>query len=384
MIFLFNTSYKRRYLEEIFAALHFPYGMVNEFQYPAKAEASYVDDSIKQNCEAGENVIISFVDRDADNMPVYLPVRKGELVSVQQEDDRIYINVKLTDYCHAIDEILYSNYIEQNFNTKVYHKENSSEWKGFLAIGKDININPLIRVTADSWITTVKRLSERKIFSDNYSIFTKIRIADEADKELKVVKRGDSYGYLLKSERKYKVKLSYYIHEYNNNSMTKIHAAIEDSQNICGIISKDMEINNKNSKFERLLEVKPINKLQSTSISIKCKEEKIGNKDIVHVVTSLNIFVDSKINKVLRTTLIVLSVLAIGVSTWISTMPVESIIKDAEAVLESKKTLGLAQSIIYDLSLKLNEYKYFYNAICSGVSTIFTFILVRFYGKPKL
>lgn len=384
MIFLFNSSSRRDYLENIFATLHFPYGMVNRYQYPCEENYSFVDDSIKQNCSIGDDVIISFVDKYANNTPVYLPLRKAELVNVEEKDGRIYIDVKLLDCCHATDDVLYSDFIEHCFNGRIYHKEGDDRWKGVLAIKKDIDASYLITIRDDSWITTVKKLSGKKLFLDNYSIFTKIHVVDKENKELEIIQKDNEYGYLLKSEEKYVIKLSYYINEYNQSPMTKIHASIDDSQNICGIVLKELEIGNKHSEYNFPLQIKSVDRLQSTSIRIRCREEKIENKNTIYAVKPLNIFVDSKINSKLKAVLIGICVLALGISTWVSTLPIESIIKDAETIINSGNPLGKSQSMIYNLSLFLNDCRYFYNAICSGIGAVSTFGLVYLYGKPEL
>lgn len=384
MIFLFNSSSRSTYLDNIFATMHLPLGAINRYQYRYEGNNSAVDSSIKMNCNVGDNVIISYIDKyAAEEEVVYLPLRKGRIIKYEMMDGRVYYDVKLLEYCHATNEKRYSNFIITEVD-QVYHQESNGTWSGILATKKDVDVSNLLETTDDSWFITAKRLSQKKLFQDYYSIFTKLSITNVKNDHLEIQKVGNEYGYLLKSKERYTIKLSFYIHGFHDLPMTKIHMRIADSQGICNIASRELELGNKQSIFDMPLQVLWSDKVQRTTIGIIFHEDSVGTKQIKYAVKPLDLFVISRINPRLRVALISACVFMLGLSTWISSLPIESIIGDAECIIKSGEMLGVFQSMLYKFCLLLKNCRYFYNVICSGVTALSTFCLIALYGKPKL
>lgn len=385
MIFLFNSSSRSTYLDNIFATLHLPSGAINQYQYSYEGNNSAVDSSIMMNCNIGDEVMISYIDKYVNvEDKVYLPLRKGELIRYEKIDGRIYFDVKLLDYCHAISEEKYSKFVIHKFNRQIYHRRSNGAWKGVLAIKSNLDIRELVESTDDSWIITVKRLSQKKLFRDNYSIFTKLCIVNSKEKQIKVDVLGTENGYFLRSKEKYAIKLSYYIHEFHDMPMTKIHMSVNEAQGICSIVPRELELGNKQSIYKIPIQVPWTDKMQRTAIEISIREEKVGDKQIKYALKPIDLFVISRINPRLRVALICMCIFLLGLSTWISTLPIERIISDTEFAINSGKMIGVFQYLIYKFSLLLNDCRYFYNVICSGITSISTFCLICLYGKTKL
>lgn len=164
MIFLFNSSSRSTYLDNVFATLHLPLGAINQYQYRYEGNDSAVDSSIKMNCNVGDNVIVSYIDKyAASEEVVYLPLRKGRIIKYAMMDGRVYYDVELLEYCHAINEEGYSNFIITEID-QVYHQESNGIWSGILATKKDLDVSDLLETTDDSWLITVKRLSQKNYF----------------------------------------------------------------------------------------------------------------------------------------------------------------------------------------------------------------------------
>ncbi len=385
MIFLFNSSSRSTYLDNIFATLHLPMGAMNQYQYSIIGNNPAVDSSIMINCNIGDLVLVSYIDKYAiDEKALYVPLRKGEVVRYEKIDGRIYFDIKLLEYCHAVNEEQYSKFILQKFNRQVYHCQSNGTWSGVLAIKRDLNIGNLIESTNDSWIITVKRLSQKKLFRDNFSIFTKICVVNSKEEQLKANEIGTEYGYFLKAKGKYTIKLSYYIHEFHDVPMAKIHMSISEKQGICDIASRELEIGSKQSVYKIPIRTPWTDEIQMTSIRISIREKKVGDKQIKYVIKPLDLFVISRINPRLKIILICMCIFLLGLSTWVSTLPIERIIADTELSISSGGMIGEFQYIMYKFSLLLNDCRYFYNAICSGITSISTFFLICLYGKTKL
>ena len=60
--------------------------------------------AVKEKCEKGSAVMISYVDRTAEgDGRFYVPLRHGVLDGCELQDGQLYYDVCLQDYCHAED-----------------------------------------------------------------------------------------------------------------------------------------------------------------------------------------------------------------------------------------------------------------------------------------
>ncbi len=383
MIFLFNSGSRSTYLDNVFSTLYKPVQMINTYQYNCEGVDSHIDYSALPNyCKENDDVLITYIDKLSNDNIIYFPLRLGKLIKCEIIDGRIYYEVLLTQYCHTECINKFNLLIKNKLDNKVYHK--NKDWEGSLAIRANININNAIQTTEESWIRTVKLLSERNLFIDNYSIFTRVELFDSDNNKLETKKINNNYMYSLKGGKEYVMLLSYFNNYFNNNPMTKIHLSISDDKNTLNLSNKVYEIGNKQSVFRIPLKTKKSDKKEITSFNINIKENKILNKDVKYSTASIPIASNNKFTRTLKNILIVVFIILIALSTWISTLSIKDIIDDVNLIINSGQTLSFFQNIVYKLCIFLSDNKYSYNVICSLITTLSTVGLIHFYGKAKV
>lgn len=102
MIYLFNSAYRSLYTTNVLNTLFLPVGCTNEYRYRHSGTGSiHINpDSFNNflNTESGIPVCIIFIDRFSKDGYTYHPLRLGNLVSVKDQDSRLYFKVALGQF----------------------------------------------------------------------------------------------------------------------------------------------------------------------------------------------------------------------------------------------------------------------------------------------
>ena len=385
MIYLFLSGKSSAYLDDIFTTLYLPSGMVHSYKFACMGQSSVVDESAaKDKCEVGNIVLISYVDRTAENAGrFYVPLRYGIMNGCELQDGQIYYDVRLQDYCHAVEMDAYSMSILNKFSRKTYHKRENGKLEGVLAIqNSEPNAEYITENADESWIKTAMVLAERDLFKDCCSIFTKMELTDWRGEAVKPTGKGN-YGYHLITGKKYRLRISYYIPAFDADTMATIPVSLEDSREVCGILKRRVYMESKQGKADFWLCPTVKSDMQMTSLALTVKEEEGSPWKIRYAKKAVDVCVKDRMKKGLKVAIVICCLAGIGISSFLMGLPYGDIIKETNA-LPAGETLSWWSRFVYQICCGLNRYKHVYSSICGAVTTVATFFLVKFTGKAKI
>lgn len=380
MLFLFVTGKNSAYIEDIFSTIHFPVGMVKIYKYKCTDQESMVDLSA-QNCDKRERVLISYADRDSSQGGCYIPLRLGEIIDYEKRDGQIYYKVKLGEYCHKNDINAFSDKILAMLGQDVHQKQAGGQWTGLLAIKYAAELIRLVETTDDSWRYTVEHLAKRKLFQDNYAVFTKMQIEDEKKNMVMVKDIGGDWSYVLVKGKQYRLVISYYIPEYNTNEMTTIPVDLEDSAKICGMLENKWSMESEQNIICACMQPFEVSGLHRTAITMDIKIAEINHKKVQYARKPLYVRVESRMGVKMRRTLIGGSIIGMALFSYLAALPYEAIIGQA---LNTEGKIPFPSNVLYCISLFAERSNGLFALFCTGVNSCLTYILIKLTGKPNL
>lgn len=305
MLYLFLTGNRSAYLNAIFTVLHFPQNTIYDLKYRLLSKNYIVADSAEiTKCKIGEKVLILFDDEEGK----YVPLRLGVLQNCVVEDGQIYYSVKLTDYCHVKDKVLFLDFINElalpeKIRTIKDKSNNTAE--GILAFQhKDDNgnISKVLACKKDSWIQTVRSLGKvmrrMDIFRQYYLIFTKMEIIEDNGKDLLASEDGRIN---LKSGKDYKFHITYYIPEFNDSPMEFISAKFYQSHECLGLVNSGVALLSQQNKVDVICSPRAsVTEAKKVTVGFEISNKKANKKIIQYVRTPLELNLKTRIPRLLR------------------------------------------------------------------------------------
>lgn len=399
MIFLFVTGERYAYMDNILATLHLPTGMIYRYKYPQDR----VEDLVRvENCQKDEKAIISYIDkRTGDGTCTFL--RTGVLTKAAEQDGLLHYAVRLGEYGDTKDEKAYSIFLKNSFGEKLYHRNPQGYSRGMLVLRMNDCIwetqgKEHIRHTKESWINTAKALAGKKLFQDNYTIFTRLAIfyikknsiidfyedmPEENEKMIQVLHENKNEGYPLKVGKKYLLVLSYYIDQYNCSPMTDIHAHWEDSNGFCGLSCNNFEIGSKQDVATVTLCPQENCKQATSNLRLRIDENNLYGKKVVYFQKPLRILVKKPFFGAKTVGMILLLALMTALN-YFASMPFGEIFSKYEA--EASDALAQVsgwQQVMYQIVpvFGADWTGGFCNIMVSLAGAVATFFLVKLFGS---
>lgn len=366
MLYLFLTGKNNAYLDDIFTTLYLPAGMLHSYKYNCRADTPIIDPSIWDKLKAGEDVLISCVDREAvENERLNIPLRMGQFVKHVHTDGQCYFEVRLLELCYAKQEEKFSKNLLRVLDNKIYRRtENTADsFKGFLALYAADTLAGELETNDKAWFQTAERLSGRILFKDSYSIFTRLEIQNADGRTVEPVERGGESGYELSAGKKYRLMLSYYIPGFNNNVMTRIPVMLEED---CGALQVKHYMESRQNKIVTRLYPEGADEQKNTVLSVTIPQADVNGKTIRYSPAGVNVWIKSRMSKKIRTTLTVLCGLGIAAASVLAGFSYDDL-KEQGGLMEVVRS-GKA---LYQLS----------GGFLAAVSTYF---MIKLTGKPKL
>lgn len=366
MLYLFLTGKNSAYLDDIFTTLYLPTGMLHSFKYNCRADASVVDFSLITEVITEEAVLISYIDRDVtEKEKFYMPLRKGLFVKCERTDGQCYFTVRLQEWCYAKQEDQFSKKLLSELGNKLYQRNENSEepWKGLLAMKTKNSLAGELETTGNSWYLTAERLSRRKLFKDVYSIFTRLEIQSADGKTMEPLEYDGESGYELSTGKRYRLMLSYYIPEFNNDVMIRIPVILEE---MCGALKANHCMESRQNKILASLYPESTDERKNTVLSMTIPQVDVNGKIIRYSPAEVNVWVKSRMSNNARIAFTVLCGLGITAASVLSGFSYDD--------LESQGGLwGVIRSgrALYQLA----------GGCFAAISTYF---MVKLTGKPKL
>lgn len=381
---MFNTGSRGTYLDLLFITLHYPQESVVRFEYSQGNCIPF--DRLYALAQTGkEDVLMSLLDMQSPSISRYIPLRFGLLEGVSCINERVFINVKLKGYCHATDMRQYTSFIS-TISPSIYDMhEGADGWSGLLVEDADVKpMNNVLVSTQSSWINTVRALSNRTLFANCFSVFTKMTLTDEKGNLMEVRSvDGSGCSYQLQSNKTYHLLVSHFAPRFEYCKTSRIHLSIQDTDNLLKIASASYVIGNSQSEHEFTLRTRRSDVAKSTTIAVQSLETQVDGLAVRYASAPIGIEVKSYIANSARGALILLCVITMTIATWLLSLPVADVLKDLQPGFTSG-SLSSYELMLYSLCTLLDEGTYVYTFICSGLVSISTLGMVHFYGKPKL
>lgn len=248
MLFLFNSAGDKGYVTNVLNTLYLPDGSENVYQYSVnlsngKYINSYVQPAISDAYKSSETpldchkeVLIIFVNKESFPYS-YIPLRKAILEKVKYIDDRIYFYVKLKHYCNSTSEKDFNNHIMKRYSTYLFRTPNNNSVEdtetkknhlGYLAFQGDDDMHSYIKIKEDSWIKTVHRIGELKIFIDNHAVFSKLQF-ENYTKNSKEINLNSSSVLTLCRKNIYRANITYYHPTNCRNTLLRMVIAPDET-----------------------------------------------------------------------------------------------------------------------------------------------------------
>ena len=310
MLYLFLTGSRSAYLNAIFTVLHFPQNTIYDLKYKLLSKKCIVADSAGvKKCKIGEKVLILFDDKKGK----YIPLRFGVLRNCVVEDGQIYYSVKLTDYCHVKDEVLFLDFINKSAlpeKIRTIKDKSNNTAEGILTFqhkDDNDNISKALDCKTDSWIQTVMSLGEAMqkmdIFRRYYLIFTKMEIKKDNGKNLLSSKEGRIN---LKSGKDYKFHITYYIPKFNDSPMEVISAKFYQSHECLGLVNTGVALLSQQNKADVICSPRAsVTETKKVRVGFEISNKKANNKIIQYVRTPLELNLKTRMPRLIRYLMIV-------------------------------------------------------------------------------
>lgn len=366
MLYLFLTGKNNAYLDDIFTTLYLPAGMLHSYKYNCRADTKIIDPSIWDKLKAGEDVLISYVDRETvENGKLNVPLRRGQFVKHVRTDGQCYFEVRLLEMCYAKQDERFSKELLRILDNKIYRRMGNSadHFEGFLVLYAVDTLAGELEMNNKAWFQTAERLSERKPFKDSYSIFTRLEIQNADGKAVEPMESDGESGYELSAGERYRLMLSYYIPGFNNNVMTRIPVMFEEA---CGALKIKHYMESRQNKILTRLYPEGADERKNTVLSVTIPQADVNGKIIRYSPAGVNVWIKSRMSKKTRTTLTVLCGFGIATASVLAGFSYDDL----------KAQGGLLEVICSGKAL--------YQLIGGFLAAVSTYFMIKLTGKPKL
>lgn len=178
MLVLFNTGYRVGYIDNVFRTLFLPEGATNEYRYRVGDDAQVsLADIAKIKTQIGCPAVICFGDRygSRDGKPEYIfyPLRRGEVVSVSEVGERLFVKVRLEEFVNAelpldYSETLYRLASRDKFDLLKYsgRPENDRDGRYVFPVEDEESLLQVLEKGDRSWLATVQQLEGLETFKN--------------------------------------------------------------------------------------------------------------------------------------------------------------------------------------------------------------------------
>lgn len=365
MLHLFLTGRRAAYMNDIFTVLHMPENTVYDLKYRIYESGDKIIHSSaeKENCKIEDEVLVLYSDMKGR----YIPLRFGKLEKVESEEGQLYYGVRLKEYCHW--KCNESGEFLDKLAPEIYIRKESENGKvGVLAVYFEYDPEKYLEKAEDSWSKTVRMLGKQSQFKDYYSIFTKLQIED-----LKRKKRAGTWENKLKSGRKYKVHISYYIPDYNSSRMELIPVKFQSLTEELIFPNIQENLVSEQNRIEFLCDVDS-KKPKDAVFRMRILKNEVSSKEVQYARTELHLPIEPVLGKVKKRLLTGLCLILLFVSNIINAIPYAAILKNKDEAMQC----------LYKLSEILQKTYGMYTVVCGVISTAATAGLIILIGKAKL
>lgn len=201
MIYLFNSSFRLTYLENVYRLVGLPQGARIDMRYTEGGNTpEIVTDSKWKNSEC----TICYVDRFSDQY-VYYPCRKGWIRSIKREQGRVFYNIELDKHCHSGSPSEFTKEIQTKveISPRLTNGDPKNGDDGIYCVeGPDVG--DLVTVDKASWSAVVDQIYETNAFSNNVPALFLAEIARRGVKP-----KGSKAGLELDANTEYELTVHY-------------------------------------------------------------------------------------------------------------------------------------------------------------------------------
>jgi len=384
MLYLFNSAYRPRYIDNVLNTMHLPFGAENMYQYPENLiEKCLIEEPCKKINKQlkNEDVLIIFIDREAPDKYRFIPLRKGKFLKVEMSASVYYFDVQLNEVCSVDDVLAFSNSFKQQMKELTFNVSTDDVRTGFFAFYHQKMPEYQITFGDDSWRRTCNELAKCAKMQVVFPIFTRFNMYDSKEKLLKVRKHSDtSSKYRLKMGNTYYAKIDYFIASPElNPETTYVQLSIDVNPRK---VSDEMQTQVLGAEAGRAT-YKFITEAISPNVALRYNISESSNKEkTVKVATSSIRF--NVVRKPQTAFAILFFFFVLLASNIIVALPISTILDPINSHVYLGAESSFYERVIYGLASILKRFSLVYPAIVGLISSGATYILVRLYTKKEI
>lgn len=190
ILYLFNSSLRPVYRENLYRILALPTGGVTQFRYSADRS---VPPELKNGSLQGSACLIVFIDRFSAGSYTYYPIRMGEVLNTSVEGNRFFLECRLGDYCTADEPEHFTQALRQSVDGLPQLTDGDPENINdgyYVQLGQDLRDDLIAGV--ECWTASVEKIRQTKSLAEDSKPFLRISVSTGKTGETNdVVPRAD-------------------------------------------------------------------------------------------------------------------------------------------------------------------------------------------------
>jgi hypothetical protein len=230
MLYLFNSGARSLYQSNALRTLMLQPGLQNEYRYTCIGPRVNIDSSrTLAQWQAETDVILSFIDRYTPGQYTYIPLRKGKLVGVRREQDRLYFKVELLEFVFPRDISAASTLLSKRLSplqlASLTNGNPDEKNDGHYAIvHQDSPTDLALNIDEEAWVAAAEYLAKSTAFATRDPVFYKFKLRSGSN-DVKPTKGK----YQLTFGNSYDLEVSYRYPGFNNSVQKTISLRASDN-----------------------------------------------------------------------------------------------------------------------------------------------------------
>ncbi len=240
MLYIFNSAFRRLYTTNTLNTIYLPNGYNNEYRYRSSGEPLHVPADTRKKVlklRKGTEAIICFIDRFAAGGYVYHPIRRGTYLTSRENDEYLYLDLKLGEFLYPQDSLAFSAELFRALTVKNIPRltggdpENRNDGSYVILTDSEVKPDGGYKNGEQAWTALVERLSDVRAFASNplqEPVFIRLDVYGPSDltRQAPVVVRKGEASYKFRRNKNYRLRLTYRFPAQRTDQSAKVQAEI--------------------------------------------------------------------------------------------------------------------------------------------------------------
>ena len=206
ILYLFNSAARPVYKDNLHKILATPVGGNILFRYSIKYHVPPRLGDVPHKCES----LIVFVDRYSEGGYTYYPIRKATVLKTFRNQNRLFIECRLSEYCGTDEPIFFTNKIREigDRSPELTNDDPAFNDDGYYVQFTNDITDSLI-TDSERWFHTVQSISQTTAFKTDSSAFLKLSIKRSKREQHEIILGNEGLAFINSGES-YSLDIFYY------------------------------------------------------------------------------------------------------------------------------------------------------------------------------